>query len=149
MLSSISRDTLLHFLDWKSKPKWLEEVTFRHANGFKSRTEPLLYPTWQQALQIARTPRGMHEERGPLTRSLGCARAFTPLTPSPEIGYPPQCNMRILNVVQKPYRCSRNDCSTSSFRAKICICNTNSSEFKRDSVSEMRDVLLTFPQICL
>ena len=55
--------SLLHFLDWKSKPKWLEEVTFRHANGFESRTEPLLYLTSQQALQIARTPRGLQRER--------------------------------------------------------------------------------------
>ena len=55
--------TLLHFLDWKSKPKWLEEVTVRHANGFKSRTEPLLHLTLQQALQIARTPRGLQRER--------------------------------------------------------------------------------------
>ena len=55
--------TLLYFLDWKFKPKWLEEMTFRHANGFKSRTEPLLHLTRQQALQIARTPRGLQRER--------------------------------------------------------------------------------------
>ena len=55
--------TLLHFLDWKSKPKWLEEVTFHHANGFKSRTEPLLHLTRQQARQIARIPRGLQRER--------------------------------------------------------------------------------------
>ena len=31
-----SRVTLLHFHDWKSKPKWLEEMTIRHAKGIQS-----------------------------------------------------------------------------------------------------------------
>ena len=34
-----------------------------HATRFKSRTEPLLHLTLQQALQIARTPRGLQRER--------------------------------------------------------------------------------------
>ena len=38
-------------------------MTFHHANEFKSRTEPLLLLTRQQALQIARTPRGLQRER--------------------------------------------------------------------------------------
>ena len=35
------------------------------------------------------------------------------------------------------------------FEPELCICNGNSLEFKRESVSAMRDLLLTFPQICL
>ena len=31
-----SRVTLLHFHDWKPKPKWLEEMTIRHAKGIQS-----------------------------------------------------------------------------------------------------------------
>ena len=35
------------------------------------------------------------------------------------------------------------------FEPKICICNGISWDFQRESVSVMRDSLLTFPQICL
>ena len=35
------------------------------------------------------------------------------------------------------------------FEPEICICNRNQLEFKRESVSVMRDFLLKFPQICL
>ena len=35
------------------------------------------------------------------------------------------------------------------FEPEICICNGNELQFKRESVSVMRDFLLKFPQICL
>ena len=35
------------------------------------------------------------------------------------------------------------------FEPEICICNRNQLEFKRESVSVMRDFMLKFPQICL
>ena len=35
------------------------------------------------------------------------------------------------------------------FEPEICICNRNQWEFKRESVSVMRDFLLKFPQTCL
>ena len=38
-------------------------MTVHHATRFESRTEPLLHLTSQQALQIARTPRGLQRER--------------------------------------------------------------------------------------
>ena len=35
------------------------------------------------------------------------------------------------------------------FKPKVCISHGNRLEFKGESVSVLKDVLLTFPQICL
>ena len=47
------------------------------------------------------------------------------------------------------YRCSQSDYRIQAYRARnLYICNGNELECKRESVSAMRDLRLTFPPIC-